>query len=298
VAERIGTFFGLIERVRYAPSASTPAEREEALRLAQQLIEQLDRDRTLAARGLAGLVLAVCTATALAQGSFNPQAAFFEGNAAYSTGRYAEAAAAYQSVHDAGFAGGALYFNLGNAHFKDGRLGEAILSSERALRIRPRDADVRANLAYARERAKDEPADEPLWQRAVTPLAERATSGELAAAVAVLWWVLWLALIARFLWPRASVASTRAAFAAGAVLLLVTPSFGSRLAQVDLVRPGVVTASGETPVRFEPTETGTQYFTVNEGVSIEVTEERDAWLQIRRSDGRRGWIPRSAVTEL
>jgi tetratricopeptide (TPR) repeat protein len=298
-ADRIGTFFGLIERARYAPSASTPAEREEALRLAQQLIEHLDRDRTLALRGAAIAIMATCAAAVgMAQGGFNPHAAFFEGNAAYSTGRYADAAAAYQSIHDAGFAGGALYFNLGNAHFKDGKLGGAVLSYERALRIRPRDADVRANLAYARELAKDEPTEPSLWQRILLPLAERATSGELAAATAGLWWLLWLVLVVRLLWPRAATVSARVASIAGVLLLLIVPSLGARLAQVDLVRPGVVTAAGDTPVRFEPAESGTQYFTVNEGVSIDVTEEREGWLQVRRGDGRRGWIPRSAVTEL
>jgi tetratricopeptide (TPR) repeat protein len=302
LADRITALFALIERARYAPSAAAPAEREEALRLAQQLIDELDRDRTLATRfaplGVAclGIILSV---VAMAQdGQFNPQAVFFEGNAAYKAGRYADAATAYQSIHDAGFAGGALYFNLGNAQFKSGKIGAAVLGYERALRVRPRDADVRANLAYAREQAKDEEVDTPLWRRALLPLADRATSGELAVVVGLLWWLLWLALIVRVVFPRFAIASTRSASMLGLLLVVIGASFAARLVEVDLVRAGVVTASGETAVRFEPTPSGTQYFSVNEGVRVDVTEEREDWLQVRRSDGRRGWIPKSAVTEM
>lgn len=301
VAERITSLFALIERARYAPSAAAPAEREEALRLAQQLIGQLDRDRSLATQfgRMAALLALVASAAALAQsGDFNAYTSFFEGNAAYKAGRYADAATTYQSIHNAGLSGGALYFNLGNAHFKAGKLGGAVLSYERALRLQPRDADVRANLGYARELATDEPEPAPVSERLAFPLAERATSGELALTVSILWWLLWSALTVRALLPRFGIAGARVASVLGVLLVMVGTSFAARLAHVDLVRPAVVTATGETPVRFEPAQTGTQYFTLSEGVRIEVTEQRADWLQVRRGDGRRGWVPKDAVTEL
>ena len=43
------------------------------------------------------------------------------------------------------------HYNLGNACFKAGRLGEAVLWYERALRLAPRDADIRANLHYVEQ---------------------------------------------------------------------------------------------------------------------------------------------------
>lgn len=44
----------------------------------------------------------------------------------------------------------ALHYNLGNAEFRDGRLGYAMLHWERSLRLGPGDAEARANLALAR----------------------------------------------------------------------------------------------------------------------------------------------------
>ena len=49
----------------------------------------------------------------------------------------------------------ALYYNLGNAYYRNGELGWAILSYERALRLAPRDKYVRHNLQSAASQTTD-----------------------------------------------------------------------------------------------------------------------------------------------
>ena len=61
-----------------------------------------------------------------------------------------EGAAGPGSAPGAGWDRAALHYNLGNAEFRDGRLGYAMLHWERALRLRPGDPEARANLALAR----------------------------------------------------------------------------------------------------------------------------------------------------
>jgi len=51
-------------------------------------------------------------------------------------------------------------------------------------------------------------------------------------------------------------------------------------------------------VRFEPSATGTEHFPAAPGTELDITGESDDWLQVRRGDGRRGWIPRAAVERL
>jgi Flp pilus assembly protein TadD len=65
-----------------------------------------------------------------------------------------EAAAAYEQILTNGAVSPALYFNLGNAHFKAGQLGRAIAAYRQAERLTPRDPDVRANLQFARNRVQ------------------------------------------------------------------------------------------------------------------------------------------------
>jgi tetratricopeptide (TPR) repeat protein len=74
----------------------------------------------------------------------------------YEAGQYAQAAQAYQQLVDQGFADGALYYNLANAHFKQGDYGRAVLNYLRAERLDPRDPDVQANLELARAQTVDQ----------------------------------------------------------------------------------------------------------------------------------------------
>jgi tetratricopeptide (TPR) repeat protein len=241
----------------------------------------------------AGAVLSAARADEAA-----PQTAFFQGNQAYADGRYADAIRAYQSLRDGGIDSGALEFNLGNAFFKEGQLARAIASYERARRLLPRDPDVQANLTYALELAQVPAEPRPLWRRLVFPLATRATGSELAVFASLCWWIVWLVLAARILWPRLRLVLARAAWAGVALYAVAAGSLGLRLAEVELRDSAVVTAPGGTSVRFEPSATGTEHFPAAPGAPLDVTDEHGDWLQVRRADGRRGWVPRDAVERL
>jgi len=85
---------------------------------------------------------------------------FFEANQAYKTERYPEALAGYGKLLDAGYRSGHMYYNLGNAHLRQGELGRAILAYERARILMPRDADLLFNLRYASDQRQDEVHEE------------------------------------------------------------------------------------------------------------------------------------------
>ena len=76
---------------------------------------------------------------------------FDTANKLYEEGKFAEAAAAYESLVQSRQVSAALYFNLGNAWFKSGQIGRAIAAYRQAEQMTPRDPDLRANLQFARE---------------------------------------------------------------------------------------------------------------------------------------------------
>ena len=83
----------------------------------------------------------------LAQQSFvSPEDVFRTAEELYSGGRYAEAAEQYEILVGQGVRDGSVCYNLGNAYFKSGRLGLAILNYERALEQMPGDADAKAKI--------------------------------------------------------------------------------------------------------------------------------------------------------
>src|SRR5262249_24984506 len=92
-----------------------------------------------------------------------PRDAHNQGNRLYAAKDYAGAAAAYREALAAGHDSRA-HYNLGNALFKSGKIGEAILNYRRAYALAPRDRDVRDNLAFARAYRLDRlsPSQNPL----------------------------------------------------------------------------------------------------------------------------------------
>lgn len=288
----VARFFALAEAARYASGGG-----DGLLEVAERVVAALERERALERR-LGALLAVLCAATLLAGGAHADepaQASFFQGNQAYAAGRYDEAIAAYERVRSAGQESGALLFNLGNAYLKRGDLGRAIARYERAAWLSPRDPDVAANLAFARERANITAPSPPLWQRLAAPLASRATGVELAGGFAALWWALWGLLAARLLRPRSAALLTRAAVIVSLLAMVVGVSLAVRVVVVERAGAAVVVAPGDTSVRFEPSPGGTEHFVVTTGSDLAVLEARDGWYLVARPDGRRGWVPARAV---
>ena len=53
-----------------------------------------------------------------------------------------------------------LYYNLGNAYYRNGNIGRAIVAYNRCLRLDPANSDARANLAFVNSRIQDLPEDD------------------------------------------------------------------------------------------------------------------------------------------
>jgi hypothetical protein len=79
------------------------------------------------------------------------------------------------------------------------------------------------------------------------------------------------------------------------LLLLFASNLAVRAWDTEWTQSAVVTASGETAVRYEPAESGTEHFRAREGDMLVVGGESGGWYRVERSDGLRGWIPQAAV---
>jgi tetratricopeptide (TPR) repeat protein len=302
VVERVRGFFAACEHSRFAPRAVTRTDIETTLAQAEAILRDLERTRRIK---VAAVVSVAMAAIALTNGVVahaaatddNPTALFFRANALYSAEQYAEASTLYEKVLAAGVESGAVYFNLGNAYFKAGDVGRAVLSYERAARMIPSDPDLAANLAYARELAGDAPVDS-LLTRVLFPLAGRLDTEHLLLLAALGWWTMLLALtVSRFV-PAVESALRWTASVAAVILALGLSSAAFRYRTTELPRWGVVTATAETTVRYEPSPSGTAFFAARPGTVLRIVGEREGWLQVAGRDGRRGWIDATMVSRL
>ena len=74
-----------------------------------------------------GLTIILLPFTANAQGN-GWEESFFKANQAYKDGQFDAAVEGYEALIGSGHAGGDLFFNLGNAYFRQDKLGWAILN--------------------------------------------------------------------------------------------------------------------------------------------------------------------------
>ncbi len=221
-----------------------------------------------------------------------------EANELYEAGQYAEAAAAYQAMVDAGADDGELYYNLGNAYYKSGDLGRAILNYRRAQLMLPRDSDVEANLELARDQTIDrlESGGDSFVDTIRHLVVGWTTLNEAAAITLGIWALLCMLVVAAILWPRGR-RGIRYAIIVTVVLLLVgIISLGIRLSESHDDEAVVVAESVD--VNSGPSDDYLTKFTLHSGAEIRVLEQRNKWARITLPGDLQGWMPSEAMERL
>jgi len=222
-----------------------------------------------------------------------------DANRLYEAGQFTEAAAAYQTLVDAGVEDGTLYYNLSNAYFKAGDLGRAVLNYRRAQASLPRDPDVATNLQLARAQTVDRLEVEDggaLVSFVRRVLVEWTTLNEAAAITLGLWVLLCASVVAAILWPRGR-QGLRYGIAAVIVLLaLGLLSAGMRLSDARS-SPAVIVVQ-EVEAHSGPGADYLAEFTLHTGAEVRMLERREGWVRIALPGDLQGWVVGEAVEEL
>ena len=225
-----------------------------------------------------------------------PQEALFdEGNHLYQEGDFAGAIARYGAVAEGGFESGALYYNLGNAHFRLGEVGPAVLNYERALRLDPGNDDIRANLALVNARLQDR--IEPLprfwllsafdWWMGLIP------GGVLEVLVAACYLVLGAAVVLIVLrWPEGWRGPLRRlAYAAAVATVLLGATLLVRETGLAEPEEAVVMNAGARVLNAPSEDAGLTLFTLHEGTKVRIDRRAGDWAEVVLADGKVGWLP-------
>jgi tetratricopeptide (TPR) repeat protein len=207
-------------------------------------------------------------------------------NAAYEAANYSAAAEMYESVLKTGVVNGGVLFNLGNAYYRQNRIGESIAAYRGASRFLPRDAEVAANLEYARKRRAD---SLELKSSALSRFFFWANWASLRELVAISSIGISLSLMVLLLKKR---------FAGipvwlGAALLSVSfvSIMTATLQYLELIdEPAAVVTAPEVSVKSGNAESNVTLFVLHAGAEVLVKETRGEWVQIALSDGRKGWV--------
>lgn len=193
-----------------------------------------------------------------------------------------------------------IFYNLGNAYYRQGNLGKAIVNYERALKLDPTNADARANLDFVRTKITDRQIDQgsimdTLWQSVVCMF--RADTW---AWIAVVLFALFLA--GAFTYILSNVVMVRKlSFFGGIVVFIlcaaaVIVSFAAANRISDnryaiILPPSAQLSTTPRSARSASEEA----FLLHEGTKVEIvdsisTQAEGKWYEVKVGQRERAWI--------
>jgi len=226
---------------------------------------------------------------------------FYTGNVYYERKDYAKALENYRAALDMGIESGNLYYNMGNAYMKMGKTGYAVLFYEKALRLIPQDGDLKSNMVYAKAFSPGSPAAGPLGLNLVaavikSPFGDLNLNAVAIAAIAL--YLVSLVMAILFLVTPFLVRRLRILFVLAVFMFLWSGAvFGIRYYEEEVLKKGVVVVKS-AEAKYEPVESSTTYYKVQEGDGVTVLGTREGWRHIRRADGKSAWVSENAVEEV
>jgi tetratricopeptide (TPR) repeat protein len=216
---------------------------------------------------------------------------FVRANQEYSAGRFHEAIELYETALKSGETTAPLFYNLGNAWFRAGDIGRAILNYERALALEPQHPEAEANLRLARDKARALDLPVNWWDR----FTARASASHYAIAAAAAFWIAAYAHAATLLSKRRA----RAAIATFVLALVVFAAAAGALYALENGSRGrgvaIVTARN-IEARLATADTAGTVLVLPAGSKIRILSTRGDWIYAALPNDLRGWIPaQSAV---
>lgn len=221
-----------------------------------------------------------------------------DANTAYVNADYPAATEGYERLLGEGYESAQLYLNLGNAYFKRGMNGRAILNYRKALRLAPGDEDIRYNLSIAEARTQDRIESVPVFfvKRWIVSLG-RSVGSNTWAVLSLVFFALMLFCTGVYLLLR-RVSFQKAGFCGALVSLLlfvVSVAYASAGRKARLHLDEAVVMSSAAPVKSSPDASSTDIFVLHEGTKVGVRNSLGDWREIVIADGNKGWIQASAI---
>ena len=237
-----------------------------------------------------GVALAISVALLASSAKGEDAAVFAKANQEYAAGHYQQAIDGYESLVRANRWNAVLFYNLGNAWFRKGDPGRAILQYERALTLDRQHAEAQANLRLVRDEARALELPKTLVDRYLG----FATPTQYVWTAALAFWIATFALVLLLLGSRRS-RSTVAIFACallvfgGTIFAYYTMENGPQGRAVAIVTGKNIEA------RLATADNSGAVLALPAGSEVKILSKRGEWVYAALPNNLNGWIPATSV---
>jgi tetratricopeptide (TPR) repeat protein len=227
-----------------------------------------------------------------AQGSYNEN--FNKGVTLYTAANYKDALQIWTEIYNTGYRSSSLDYNIGNAWFKLNDIPHAILFYERAYLLNPADENINYNLQIARTMIVDRFQEIPelffvKWYNFISLFL----SSNIWAKISIFSFILALLFLSLYIYSPRYRHKVTGFWMSVVFFTFMLGSLSFTIRNKSLVydsHKAIITipvVSGKS----SPDNSGTDLFVLHEGTKVNIEDTVGDWLEIRLSDGNKGWIP-------
>ncbi len=231
---------------------------------------------------IAFLLCVVSASSTSAQADAN----FSKANQEYAQGHFKEAISGYEAIVRARQWSANVFYDLGNAYFRTGDLGHAILNYERALALERHHPEAAANLQIVRDEARALEMQQG-WPEGYLQFA---SVNQYSIAAATAFWLAIFGIVALIFARRRSAT----VIAISICCLLV---FGSAICAIYKLEHGskgcalAIVTGKDVQARLATADTANSVLALPPGSEIKILNIRGDWVYAALPNNLRGWIP-------
>lgn len=216
-----------------------------------------------------------------------------QANQAYSKQDYNKAVELYKKVISNSYESFELYYNLGNAYFKNNQIPSAIYYYEKAKKLNPSDEDLNFNLKVANSIIVDKIDVIPelfikKWSNGFIGIFNADAWAKLTVASFILFFMLLLLyLFSNTIILRKFAFWLSILFLASSIL---TYAFAKhQFNEMNKVKEAIV-FTPTVSIKSSPDQGSVDLFVIHEGLKVKITDQVNDWYEIRIPNGSKGWI--------
>lgn len=229
-------------------------------------------------------------------------------DSAYNAEQYTDAIKLYSQAATADGTSSTLYYNLGNAYYRNGELAQAIIAYERALRLDPANKEAKTNLEFVNSKIVDKKGDTGTFFYNLLDSAANSAHSNTWAWTALVFFIITIAAVAAYMFAS-GILMRKIGFFGGIISFIITViTIVLSIVAKNIARSSdtaIVTAQStilSTSPRMPKNRTE-EAMLLHEGTKVQILDSVSApadtvtimWYDVQVDNNHRAWIKSTDV---